>query len=468
MRQRIQNTCILFTAVLFIGFPFAGIGQQNQIVYHYDTIGRLIEVIYPDSSTYRYGYDRNGNILSITGTTKNAAPTSANAVIVTDEDTPAAPVTPTVADPNPGDTFTFSIVVQPAHGNAVISANKIVYTPAPDYNGQDSLVFRATDQGGLSVTGIARITVRPVNDAPESFARQTTLDGTVQQRVAIGFAWTQAADVDGDTVSYALRIRVASIDSTVTTKTLAASFDFGGLALPTSLQSVVWSVVASDGKATTAANNNDGSFMLDSVVIAKPVIVISPRTVSFGTVLVGTSKALPATIGNQGTAPLSVSDILSSSSVFTSDLKTFVVDPSASTVDSLRFTPMVEGPVSGIFTVSNNSDIPVDTIFVSGTGQSPSGVDGMTAPDAFALSGNYPNPAGTSTAFTFSLPRASHATLDVFNAVGVKVRTLMDADAQQGVQTVRWNPVDVPSGMYLVRLRWEGRIATRTMVVFRP
>src|SRR5712691_4702880 len=114
----------------------------------------------------------------VTGQPLAHAPTAASASITTDEDTPSAPVTPSVTDPDAGETFTFSIATQPANGAAAVVNNQLVYTPALNYNGPDSFTFRATDSTNLSVVGTASVTVLPVNDPPavENLAITTSED----------------------------------------------------------------------------------------------------------------------------------------------------------------------------------------------------------------------------------------------------------------------------------------------------
>jgi hypothetical protein len=102
----------------------------------------------------------------INGQPPGNAPTEASASITTNEDTTSAPVTPSVTDPDAGETFTFSIVAQSANGAAAVVSNQLVYTPAPNYNGPDSFTFRATDSTNLSVVGTASVTVLAVNDPP--------------------------------------------------------------------------------------------------------------------------------------------------------------------------------------------------------------------------------------------------------------------------------------------------------------
>jgi Big-like domain-containing protein len=102
----------------------------------------------------------------ITGHPPGNPPTATSASITTNEDTTSVPVTPGVTDPDAGETFTFSVVSQPANGTAAVVNNQLVYTPAADYNGPDSFSFRATDSTNLSVVGTASVTVLPVNDPP--------------------------------------------------------------------------------------------------------------------------------------------------------------------------------------------------------------------------------------------------------------------------------------------------------------
>jgi len=102
----------------------------------------------------------------INGQPPGNPPTATSASITTNEDTASVPVTPSVSDPDAGDTFTFAIVTQPANGAAAVVGNQLVYTPAPNFNGADSFTYRATDSTNLSVVGAASVTVLAVNDPP--------------------------------------------------------------------------------------------------------------------------------------------------------------------------------------------------------------------------------------------------------------------------------------------------------------
>jgi CSLREA domain-containing protein len=82
------------------------------------------------------------------------------------EDTPL-PVTLSGYDPDgPLDTLTYKVVSPPAHGSLQGVEPKRVYTPDPDYNGQDTFTFAAYDGKFLSAPQTVTVTLASVNDAP--------------------------------------------------------------------------------------------------------------------------------------------------------------------------------------------------------------------------------------------------------------------------------------------------------------
>ncbi len=68
-----------------------------------------------------------------------------------------------------------------------------------------------------------------------------------------------------------------------------------------------------------------------------------------------------------------------------------------------------------------------------------------TLPTAYVLSANYPNPFNPSTRIEYQLPEAALVKLEIFNALGQKVRDLVQGEQQ-------------PAGYYAVT--WDGRNAT--------
>lgn len=77
-----------------------------------------------------------------------------------------------------------------------------------------------------------------------------------------------------------------------------------------------------------------------------------------------------------------------------------------------------------------------------------------TAPVAFALFPNYPNPFNPSTVISFQLPVSSHVTLKVFDVNGHEVATLVDGNLAAGNHDVTFAPQgrDLAGGIYFYKL----------------
>lgn len=97
----------------------------------------------------------------------------------------------------------------------------------------------------------------------------------------------------------------------------------------------------------------------------------------------------------------------------------------------------------------------------------PTSASSVTDPESFSLQQNYPNPVSASTTFEFTIPKASHVTLDVYNILGVKVKTLVDEELRNGTHQLRWEKIDMPDGMYLYRLRSGDHVHVKMMTLHR-
>ncbi len=84
----------------------------------------------------------------------------------TDSATPATiDVLANDQDPD-GDKLTVSIVSGPSHGNASVTDNNVVYTPASDFTGSDSITYQIDDGNGGSDSATITINVNLANGAP--------------------------------------------------------------------------------------------------------------------------------------------------------------------------------------------------------------------------------------------------------------------------------------------------------------
>ncbi len=87
------------------------------------------------------------------------------------------------------------------------------------------------------------------------------------------------------------------------------------------------------------------------------------------------------------------------------------------------------------------------------------------APDGFGLRLAGANPVAGETALVYSLPRSGPAHLAVYDVLGREVARLADGAAPAGASTATFDASGLAAGLYVVRLRAEGRTAVLTLVV---
>ena len=90
--------------------------------------------------------------------------------------------------------------------------------------------------------------------------------------------------------------------------------------------------------------------------------------------------------------------------------------------------------------------------------QTSSDVSVAEVPDAFELSGNYPNPFNPATNIRFKIANTSHVRVTVFDVLGRKVATLTDQSYVGGTHEIRWNASEVSSGQYIYRMEADGKV----------
>lgn len=91
----------------------------------------------------------------------------------------------------------------------------------------------------------------------------------------------------------------------------------------------------------------------------------------------------------------------------------------------------------------------------------------------YVLSQNYPNPFNQSTIINYSLKQACHVQLKIYDEMGCLVRTLVNAEQQEGTHTVHWNGKNiegesVTSGIYFYKLTADNSTSfTRKMILIK-
>jgi len=93
-------------------------------------------------------------------------------------------------------------------------------------------------------------------------------------------------------------------------------------------------------------------------------------------------------------------------------------------------------------------------------------------PSAASLDQNYPNPFNPRTVIRFSVGNRSNVLLQVFDARGVVMRTLVEGELGAGSHEVTWDGENargdaLPSGIYFYRLRTDTATISRKMILLR-
>lgn len=76
-------------------------------------------------------------------------------------------------------------------------------------------------------------------------------------------------------------------------------------------------------------------------------------------------------------------------------------------------------------------------------------------PREYLLENPYPNPFNTALNIAYFLPRSSEIQLAVFDLKGRQVDVLVEGRIERGYYTSAWQPYNLPSGIYLLRLKCD-------------
>jgi Right handed beta helix region/Secretion system C-terminal sorting domain len=92
--------------------------------------------------------------------------------------------------------------------------------------------------------------------------------------------------------------------------------------------------------------------------------------------------------------------------------------------------------------------------------------DGLK-PENFELIQNYPNPFNPVTNIEFYLPTTTNVKIEVFNLLGQKVKTILDANKSPGNHQIQFNADGLASGVYLYKMETSKFSQVRKMVLLQ-
>ena len=88
-------------------------------------------------------------------------------------------------------------------------------------------------------------------------------------------------------------------------------------------------------------------------------------------------------------------------------------------------------------------------------------------PSTFELKANYPNPFNPSTQIEYGIPLQSHVKVEIFNMLGQRVATLVNAQQEAGYHTLTFEAGGLSSGIYIYRMQAGSFTETRKMLLVK-
>ena len=93
-------------------------------------------------------------------------------------------------------------------------------------------------------------------------------------------------------------------------------------------------------------------------------------------------------------------------------------------------------------------------------------------PTRFSLEQNHPNPFNPGTTVQFRLPETTEISLEIYNMLGQRIRTLFQGVQQAGTHSAQWDGrndanVTVAGGVYFLRLHSDSEVRTRRMLLLK-
>ncbi len=121
--------------------------------------------------------------------------------------------------------------------------------------------------------------------------------------------------------------------------------------------------------------------------------------------------------------------------------------------------------VTALYTEAPGESAPSNTITVV-SNQDP------VMPSVTALKGNYPNPFNPTTVISYSVKQSGFVSLEIYNSLGKKVRTLVNSRMEAGNYTATWNGNDekgntLGSGLYFYKMKSGNYSSTKKMILLK-
>jgi len=214
-------------------------------------------------------------------------------------------------------------------------------------------------------------------------------------------------------------------------------------------------------------------------ITGTPSISVSSTSLDFGAHIDSEFETMTFTITNEGDATMigtvmgtPLFQVKQASETNYHNFCSFVIPAGLTMNFSVKFIPLAEGTYNAVLTInSDDPDNPVIEIAVTAVVLPISNEDNLSA-IVTALKGNYPNPFSPETTILYSVKGEFKVTIEVYNILGQKVKTLVSDKVKSGNHSIKWNGKDeagrsVGSGIYFYRMTAGKYRATAKMMLMK-
>jgi len=136
--------------------------------------------------------------VNVTVDSVNDDPVAVADSAATDEDTPVNIDVRSNDSDVDGDALVVIAVTQGAHGSVTNNGDNVTYSPASNFNGNDSFTYTISDSHGGTATANVSVTINAINDAPVANPDSATTDEDTPATINV---LANDSDVDGDSLT---------------------------------------------------------------------------------------------------------------------------------------------------------------------------------------------------------------------------------------------------------------------------
>ena len=85
----------------------------------------------------------------------------------------------------------------------------------------------------------------------------------------------------------------------------------------------------------------------------------------------------------------------------------------------------------------------------------------------YKLSQNYPNPFNPITTINYTIPKAEHVTIKIYDILGKLVKTIVDKEQREGTYQAQFNGSNLSSGVYFYQIEADNFVQAKKMIVLK-